>query len=128
MTDRPYTDDDLRTEAARLHARAARDTDGKIRQAVQRRWGSQLDVDQLDEAGDALVDVLDRAADTSRWAVDLGADGLTPAEHSITVDPEQPRVRVLFAFAPEMSEAQQDAFVHVIAGRIGTRLPEGGDR
>lgn len=37
MTDRPYTDDDLRALAARLHANAARDADDRIRLAVQRK-------------------------------------------------------------------------------------------
>lgn len=76
MTERPYTDDDLRAVAAQLHAGAARDTDDRIRPTVQRKWSS-LDADQIDEACDDLVSLLDSAADTSEWAINLGAAGLT---------------------------------------------------
>lgn len=76
MTDRPYTDKDLRAEAARLHARAARNADDGIRPAVERKWGD-AGLDEIDEACDTIVSLLDGAVDVSRWAVDLGVAGLT---------------------------------------------------
>jgi hypothetical protein len=73
VTDRPYTDDDLRAVAALLLAGAARDTDDMVRPVVERKWGKQATPDVIDEACDELVSLLDSAVDTSRWAVDIGA-------------------------------------------------------
>jgi hypothetical protein len=123
--DCPYTDEDLRAEAARLHARAARDTDGKIYQAVQRRWGSQLDVDQLDETGDALLEVLDRAADTSRWAVDLGADQLQPGTRAIDIGwnngPLMARIHI--SYAANMPDDEREQLVTDLSNAIAATVP-----
>jgi hypothetical protein len=103
MTDRPYTDSGLRALAARVHEVSARDSDHRVNNAIKRQWGEQLDIDQTDEAGDALITVLDRAANTSRWAVDLGNDGLEP--HGRALDSgDGPRFRVHFAFAADMTD------------------------
>lgn len=102
-TTAPYTDADLRTLAVRVHEAAARDSDSLVNGAVKRKWGAQLDVDQLDEAGDELIGVLDKAANTSRWAVDLGADGLQPHPRALDGG-DGPRFRVHFAFAADMDE------------------------
>jgi hypothetical protein len=103
MTERPYTESGLRAVAARVHETSARDSDHRVSSAVKRQWGAQLDADQLDEAGDALITVLDRTADTSRWAVDLGNDGLKPHPSALDAG-DGPRFRVHFAFAPDMSD------------------------
>ena len=103
MTSTPYTDNDLRTLATRVLEAAARDSDDRINSAVKRQWGAQLDIDQLDEAGDALISVLDRAANTARWAVDLGADGLKPHGRALDAG-DGPRFRVHFAFAADMDD------------------------
>lgn len=104
MTDRPYTDTDLRALAARLHARAARDTDDRIRPAAKREWSS-LDADLIDEACDELVGLLDKTADLSRWSVDLGADGLQPDPRAL--DAGDRRLRLHFAFAPDTTESDR---------------------
>lgn len=112
MTDRLYTDDDLRAEAASLLAGAARDADDRIRPAAQRKWGAQASPEAIDEACDELVSLLDRAADVSEWAVNLGADGLEPEEHQFTLSAgPRPVIRVHFAFAPELSDDARTAFV-----------------
>lgn len=111
--DQPYTDDDLRTVAASLHAGAARDADDRIRPAVQRRWGTQLDVDQLDEACDELVSLLDKTANVSGWAVNLGADGLEPDTEFVDIaHGDVTGVRIHFAFHPDMP---QELWASVIA-------------
>lgn len=119
MTERPYTDAELRTLAVRVHESAARDSDSLVNGAVKRKWGAQLDVDQLDEAGDELIGVLDKAANTSRWAVDLGADGLVPDGHSITIGGTETAARIHFAFAPGLDDGQRAAIVHAIAHHVG---------
>ncbi|MFE9921605.1 hypothetical protein ACFYQA_08480 [Streptomyces sp. NPDC005774] len=119
MSDSPYTDNDLRAEAARLHARAARDTDDRIRPAAKRKW-AQAAPEVIDEACDELVSLLDGAADTSEWAVNLGADRLEPTGHTVQlgVDPgdgDRPRVRLHFAFHPDMTDADRDSFVMALS-------------
>jgi hypothetical protein len=116
MTDRPYTDTDLRTIAARLHAGAARDADERIRPTVQRHWGAQLDVDQIDEACDEVTELLDRTVNVSRWAVDLGADGLTPDEGHVDIPTADGRigVRIHFAFHPAMPKEMRASVIAAV--------------
>ena len=132
MTDRPYTDDDLRAEAARQHAGLTEDPDYMgIGEAMdddivpstetgrRKTWARLLPYgDAFDIARTAIHNLVTRAADTSRWAVDLGADGLEPAEHSITVGPDNPACRIHFAFAPEMTAQDRAGFVNAIARRM----------
>lgn len=105
--DRPYTDADLRAVAARLHAGAANDTDDRIRPTVQRHWGAQLDLDQIDEACDEMTGLLDRTANLSRWAVDLGVDGLKPDEEHVDIA----GARIHFAFHPDMPEEMRASVI-----------------
>jgi hypothetical protein len=112
--ERPYTDADLRTLAVRVHEAAARDSDDRVNGAVKRKWGAQLDVDQLDEAGDELITVLDRAANTSRWAVNLGSDGLEPHGRALDAG-DGPRFRVHFAFAKDMSDDDRNDLISQFA-------------
>lgn len=109
------TEDDVRAEAARLHAGAARDADERIRPSVQHRWGSLLDAEKVDEVCDRVIDTLDRVANTSRWAVDLGADGLEP--HAAFVDIAAKGltgVRIHFAFHPDMPDGLREAVIDSI--------------
>ncbi|GGV69005.1 hypothetical protein GCM10010294_25330 [Streptomyces griseoloalbus] len=120
MSDRPYTDDDIRAEAARLLAIASANADDAIRPAVQRKWGGKADSEAIDEACDQIVTLLDGAADVSEWAVSLGADGLEPDGHTLQlgVDPgdgDRPRIRLHFAFHPDMADADRDHFVMALS-------------
>lgn len=125
MTNRPYTDADLRAEAARLHARAASNTDDRIRPAVERKWSS-LDAEVIDEACDELVSLLDKAADVSDWAVNLGADGLQPDGHHADFGehPERPEplMRLHFAFTPDIEAGDRHAWVQLAAGGVQDAL------
>ena len=123
MTQHPYTDTDLRTHAARLHAGAANDADERIRPSVQRRWGSELDADQIDEVCDEVTDLLDRTANLSRWAVNLGADSLQPDAHQLTWSAgEQPIVRVHFAFHAGMSDEARDYLVTAVGEALQAQM------
>jgi len=133
MTDRPYTDEDLRTEAARQHQLhivhsnprllLGRMLDGPIESTRSDddalTWDEALNCEQLNEPKNAIADLIRGAADTSRWAVDLGADGLQPDGHTLQLgakeagddDSEQPFVRMHFAFHPTATDAERDRFV-----------------
>ncbi|NUS78509.1 MAG: hypothetical protein HOV70_20245 [Streptomyces sp.] len=125
MGSRPYTDEDLRAEAARLHARAASSADDKIRPAAERKWGEQAGPDQIDEACDALVDLLDSAANVSEWAVDIGADGLEPLDSVLSMQTSTgPLVRIHFAVRPDMPEPMRRALVEGLAVEIAKYLPQ----
>lgn len=151
MSDTPYTDDDLRAEAARQHAVSAWDPDyvgvGEQMQdqeiesllppeeadgAEGPHWDELLDEDQFDEAQRKIHDLINGAVDVSAWAVNLGADGLQPEDHDVTLKAdERPIVRVHFAFAPELSNEARTAFVEGIgasaAHEMGLTLKEQAD-
>lgn len=112
-TGRPYTDEDLRAEAARQLAASMtdpdfmgigeqmqdsevaslsphyqpQDIDGQPNDADGPTWDDICDQEQFGEAQRAIDDLLGKAADVSDWAINLGADGLEPSdEHLITVN------------------------------------------
>lgn len=78
MTDLPYTDTDLRAEAARQHAGLTEDPDyvGIGEQMDDEIWRG-LSEDDYDAAQRSIHDLINGAADVSEWAVNLGAAGLT---------------------------------------------------
>lgn len=115
MPDQKYDKDDLRTEAARW---IGEDIDGLevITAMADREPWVHLGDEAFNDAYAEVRRLIDSAADTSEWAVHLGADGLEPDAHflQLGIDPgsgDQPRVRIQFAFAPEMSDPERDAFV-----------------
>jgi hypothetical protein len=110
MTDQKPTEADLRAAVARLHAGAANDADDRIRPTVQRLWGAQLDVDQVDEACDEMTGLLDRTANLSRWAVDLGVDGLKPVEEHVDIA----GARIHFAFDPGVPEEMRASVIAAV--------------
>ncbi len=142
-TDRPYTDTDtdLRAEAARQHATLAEDPDfmgvGEMMDGRHvhyeadeaagclmpppgtPRW-DELDEDTFEAAQRSIHDLINGAADVSEWAVELGADGLEPSEQQLTLGRGEPRVRIHFAFAPDMSETDRRDFVAEIAAATVT--------
>jgi hypothetical protein len=143
MSDRPYTDDDLRTEAARQHAALTEDPDfmgvGEQMQATEiesllppaeadgaegPHWDELLDEDQFDEAQRKIHDLINGAADVSDWAINLGADDLEPsADHVVTVEAEgRPIARIHFAFEPGMPDEMRDALVQGIGQAIDAHL------
>lgn len=133
MTDLPYTDDDLRTEAARQHALSVEDPDfmgigermewTPIPGRPDARW-DDLDREDFDKAQRAINDLLGKAADVSEWAINLGADGLEPSdEHVITIGADdKPIARIHFAFEPGMPEEMRTALVQGIGQAIDAHL------
>jgi len=141
MPERPYTADDLRAEAARQLAGAVEDPDfagigeqmegtlidSTVVQPDHDDTGStwdELGADDRDAAQRAIDDLLNGAADVSRWAIDLGADGLQPStEHALTMQAgTQPIVRVHFAFDPTMPAETRTALVEGLGEAIAEHL------
>lgn len=142
MADQPYTDRDLRSEAARQHAGATEDVDfmgvGEQMQdaeiesklppaeadgAAGPHWDELLDEDQFDEAQRKIHKLICRAADVSGWAVDLGADGLEPEDHTLTVDGDgKPLARLHFAFHPDLDHRARVSFLSGVAKALANAL------
>ncbi|MFJ1995274.1 hypothetical protein [Streptomyces asiaticus] len=147
MSDRPYTDADLRAEATRQHAFLTQDPDfvgvgegmedGPVHSTSTdtdpaRTWEELLDperdgTDAFNAAQRKIHDLINGAANVSEWAVDLGADGLEPDGHTLQlgIDPgdgDQPRVRLHFAFAPDMTHADRARFVMRLGRAITDHL------
>lgn len=137
MTDQPYTNADLRTEAARQHAALTDDPDftgvGEMMQDSNvhssgagndsKTWDELLpydgdEGDAYEEAQRRVCTLVHGAADLSSWAVNLGADGLQPSEQRLDIGDS--RARVHFAFAPDMSEADRRDFISMIAATVIT--------
>ncbi|MZE53789.1 hypothetical protein GTY86_35705 [Streptomyces sp. SID5770] len=142
MPDRPYTDDDLRAEAARQHSVLTEDPDyvgvgeqmadteieshlppAEADGAEGWHWDEALDEDQFDEAQRKIHGLIVGAADLSEWAVNLGADGLEPYDGQLTLDGgSKPIARIHFAFAPDMPEDMRIALVQGVGGAIARYL------
>ncbi|WP_406730943.1 hypothetical protein [Streptomyces sp. NBC_01794] len=149
MTDPAYTDEDLRTEAARQLGITVEDpdfvgisermdgafidstvVDPDPQQGTEPVTGTtwdQLSREDFDGAQRRIDDLISRAANVSEWAINLGADGLEPDGHTLQlgIDPgngDQPRVRIHFAFAPDMAGADRDRFVMRLSKAIAENL------
>jgi hypothetical protein len=146
VSDRLYTDDDLRTEAARQHYVATIDPDfmgigeqmdGRFinstlvdpdpEQGTQpitgRKW-DDLPPEEFGKAQRAIDDLLGKAADVSDWAINLGADDLEPsADHVITIGAtDKPIARIHFAFEPGMPDEMRTALVQGVGQAIDAHL------
>lgn len=142
---RPYTDDDLRAEATRQHAGLTEDPDfmGVGEQMdgtpipstvvdlepetgepleMSRAW-SHLGDHDFDEAQRKIHALINGAADTSEWAVNLGADSLQPDAHQLTWSAgEQPIVRVHFAFHERMHPEARDYLVTAVGEALQAEM------
>lgn len=126
MGGRPYTDEDLRTEAARQHATLIEDPDfmgigEQMEDApvpstddgdTSLTWtqllvpqGAAASYEAFGAAQRQIHDLINSAADVSDWAVNLGADNLQPDPRAL--DAGKHRIRVHFAFAPDISDADR---------------------
>jgi hypothetical protein len=127
MTDQPYTDDDLRSLAAKLQAQAALDADDQIRSAVQRRWAGKASDEQIDEACDELVSLLDSAVDMSTWSVNLGARYLkSTTELAWGRGGDAWDLAVQIAHRPGLSTELRDALTAAIRGAVNLVLDNRG--
>ncbi|MFJ4682001.1 hypothetical protein [Streptomyces sp. NPDC088789] len=134
MTARPYTDDDLRAEAARQHYTATEDPDYMgVGEQMEGRdvtpdggvaWNDFSD-ETFDAAQRSIHDLINGAADVSRWAINLGADGLEPLDSSLAMSTTiGPLVRIHFAVRPDMPEEMRTALIEGVGMEIAKYLPE----
>jgi hypothetical protein len=139
MTERPYTDDDLRAEAglaldALVHLPTVEEIVTSLRQSYIPHlhadgdlvtWGGLLEEGGLTEAALQIRDRMAPAAPVGKWAIDLGADGLQPSnDHILTLNAgERPIVRIHFAFEPDMDEDMRTALVQGLGDAIDSALP-----
>ncbi|MEU8723557.1 hypothetical protein [Streptomyces antimycoticus] len=141
-TELPYTDADLRAEAAAQHAVLTEDPDfmgigeqmdDDIVESTEsanggRTWSQLLpfetdDGEAYNAAQRKVHDLINGAADVSEWAINLGADGLKPDGHSITIGAaEKPIARIHFAFEPGMPDEMRSALVEGIGQAIADAL------
>jgi hypothetical protein len=135
--ERPYTDADLRAEAARQHAKFTAEPDeGIVGEVMEdgyvpsvetdedgsaRTWAELLEPDgdetpEYAAAQQAVCDLIRDAADVSMWAVTLGADGLEADERVLTIAADgKPFARVHLAFAADYPDEGRDGLIYGIA-------------
>ncbi|NJA56705.1 hypothetical protein [Streptomyces sp. NEAU-H3] len=130
MTELPYTEADLRDEAARQHAAL---TDPDFMGVGEQMQGQEVTPmggvawdDFSDETFDAaqrsIHDLITGAADLSEWAVELGADGLEPDEAHLDTHPTRPLARIHFAFDPDTDEDTRIALIKGVGAAIAQFL------
>jgi hypothetical protein len=82
------------------------------------RWDDLGDADFC-AAQDAIDDLIADAADTSEWAIKLGAAGLEPEAHTLSLDGGgRPLVRIHCAFHPDMDKSIRVGFMTDLAKLI----------
>ncbi|MCZ0984188.1 hypothetical protein [Streptomyces sp. x-45] len=115
MSTAPYTDDDLRAEAARQRGTLTQDPDfmgvGEQMEG-DLRW-AELNQEQFGQAQQTIYDLINNASDLSQWAVALGADGLEPFG---TLN--GPGVRILIAVRPDVPQELRGALVENIGAEV----------
>lgn len=128
----PFTDDDLRAEAARQMKNATEDPDfvgigeqmeGRKIPSRSLQW-DQLDEDDFDAARRGIDDLISKAADVTKYAVDCGAEDLKPHQHRL-IQTEDGITFAAFHLAVdphcELSPQAIDAIADVIRGDIAFR-------
>lgn len=126
MTDRPYTEDDLRVEAARQHVALTESPPfkGVGEQMDDEEWRS-LNADDFDDAQRRIHGLISSAADVSEWAVNLGADGLEPLPEQLTAHTDySPWFRLHFAVRPDMPDDMRRALVEGVGAEIAKHFPQ----
>lgn len=148
--DEPYTDEDLRAEAARQHATLTEDPDFMgIGEGMEDHYVESTVIDEdpdfapegstwsellpynhddgnaYNAAQRKIHALITGAADVSMWAVELGADGLEPSKSCISVHgDEKPIFRMHFAFHPDMPVSMRVAFVEGIGSALNAANPD----
>ena len=142
MTQHPYTDTDLRTEAAHQHAALTEDPDFMcVGEQMEGRYVQSTVIDEdpdfqpegntwdtlaphdFEAAQRDVHSLINRAADVSEWAVNLGADSLQPDALQLTWSAgEQPIVRVHFAFHAGMSDEARDYLVTAVGEALQAQM------
>jgi len=125
MTDLPYTDADLRHEAARHFGDDMNGLEILVAMTDHAPWQG-LDTDDFNTAHSQITQLIEGAADVSEWAVNLGADGLQPDGHHADFghhpDGPVPLMRVHFAFHPEADDTDRHALAQLATEAVQAAL------
>lgn len=127
MADRPYTDTDLRHEAALQFDASSEETLDfvGVGEGMEDRapWNG-LDEDNYHEAQRSIHGLRKNASPVGHWAVTLGADGLQPdTDAELTIHASgKPIARVLFAFAPDVDADMRASLVAGLGEAIELHL------
>jgi hypothetical protein len=130
MSDHPFTDDDLRAAAALMHYGLTIEpnpADADAALAENPRWvlvepGSEDD----ERLRESTVELVSKAADVSRWAVDIGAEGMEPLDSILSMQTDiGPLVRIHFAVRPDMPEDMRANLVYGLGQEIAKFMPNG---
>jgi hypothetical protein len=135
VTNRPYTDTDLRAEAARQHATLIEDPDfmGVGEQMQDQEvtpdggvaWDDFRD-ETFEAAQRSIHDLIASAANVSEWAVNLGADGLEPLPEQLSAQTDNgPWFRLHFAVRPDMPDDMRRALVEGVGAEIAKHFGGG---
>ncbi|MFE7233974.1 hypothetical protein ACFVAF_25560 [Streptomyces sp. NPDC057596] len=133
MTDHPYTDDDLRAEAA-TQLRAARDPENfevtieghKIPSRGDFQW-DQLNDDDFHDADREISEHVEYAVDLARWSVDLGANGLhNTSELAWGRGGDAWDLAIQIAHRPGLSKELREAITGAVRGAVNLVLDNRG--
>jgi hypothetical protein len=117
VSERTYTDADLRAEAAR-QLDDANALGILADMAIRAPWNA-LDPDTFNQAHSAVVRLVETAADTSAWAVALGAAGLEPHEpHAVRSATGGWEVAVQVATNPQITSAARERLLAEIRAAV----------
>ncbi|MER5984292.1 hypothetical protein [Streptomyces sp. NPDC001787] len=116
MSTAPYTDDDLRAEAARQRGTLTQDPDimGVGEQMEGNLRWAELNQEQFRQAQQKIYDLINNAPDLSQWSVVLGADGLEPLSKTLN----GPGVRILIAVRPDVPQELRGTLVESIGAEV----------
>lgn len=116
MSDTPgYTSQDLRREAARYVGDGSSTLEILSSMSDRSPW-YELPTDEFNKAFGQVVDLVTAAdnADLTIWAVGIGAEGLLADTRHVDIEPEQLKVRIHFAFGPQVSDRLKTAVFDAI--------------
>lgn len=124
MTENPYTEEDLRTEAARQHYALAEDVElARVQEMMEGHevtpdggvnW-DDFSYETHDRAAGEIHSLIVGAADVSEWAVSLGADKLEPSDSHVTLKvAEGVAARVHFAFGAGVDDEAQAELIEFV--------------
>lgn len=139
MTDFPYTDTDLRVEAARQYAEVLRAPDRlEVQDEMQGtpipsrsgdgqtvRWG-QLSGDDLHDAANDVHELLDDAPDLSRWAINLSGNVLTRTTELAWGHGNNWHLAVQVAHRRGVDDELHTALIDAVRGAVSLVLDERG--
>lgn len=122
-----YTEQDLRTEAARYIGAEWDSLEINAAMAERDPWRG-LSGEAFEEAFGRVLDLATDAADLSRWVIDAGADGLSPSDQYVEILAEgRVAVRMHLAFTSEMPPEVRQQVTAALNQNVGGEVMDDSD-